>query len=281
LGGKVVTNRLRGHNKKCPDATRVRIKNPAGNVQKETLVIFDPAHGNVLTGTADADGAYTSRVYGDSNHPYLPTNVTGKIGDTLDTTYDQYGNVLTITNARGTVTKYTYDYNVFSLGRLIEVEEAYNLLANDPKKRPKTNITYFEPSGLIQSITYPAPGSTGPGGATLTASFTYDLEDNPLAGNRGLGNILTSVRPGNNAAANITTTYDYGPYAEVKLGQPETITVCDTSDPSLTKTKSVVRLEYDERGNLISSTDALGNKVDFTFNIADQLLSTILPSTSQ
>lgn len=254
-----------------PDATRVVVRNQQYQIEQESLMSFDINHSNILISTTDAAGHVAKRDYGDTNNPFLPTKITDKLGKAVEVTYDQFGNILTSKSARGTVTTYRYDYDIFPLGRLIESEEGTNLPANDPARLPKTTITYYEPSGLVQSITYPKPGTTGPNGEMVTTTFTYDLVDDQNAGTRGLGNILAITNPGNNAAASITTTYYYGSYAQVKLGQPLSIT--DNLNHS-------TYFDYDARGNIKTATDALGNKVDYIYNIADQVTSILHPHTA-
>lgn len=254
-----------------PDATEVIVKTSTGKVEQDLLVSFDINHSNVVTSITDRNGCISKKEYTDSNNPFLPTKITDKLNKTVETTYDQYGNVITVKSARGTVTRYVYDYDVFPLGRLRTVKEADNLAPDDPAKKPDTSVSYYEPSGLVQSITYPKPGTTGPDGDRVTTSYTYDLVDDQNAGTRGLGNILSVTNPGNNAAASITTTYNYGPYAQVKLGLPWSIT---------DNLGHCTFFEYDARGNRKSATDALGNKVNYIFNIADQVTNILHPHTA-
>ena len=71
--------------------------------------------------------------------------------------------------------------------------------------KPATTFTYYEPSGLIHTITRPEPNN---GSGTTTTSFTYD----------SLGNVFTVVSPGNDSASTITTSYNYttdGAYSRV------------------------------------------------------------------
>jgi len=103
-------------------------------------------------------------------------------------------------------TTYTWSYTNFALGRLTSIQEG---------SKPSTTITYYEPSGLVNTITRPEPNN---GAGTTTTTFTYD----------SLGNVLTVVAPGNDATSTITTTLNYttdGAYSQSsKFGQPLTIT---------------------------------------------------------
>ena len=175
-------------------------------------------------------------------------------------TWDSYGNMVTETSARGTVTTKTWDYSQFALGELKQVSEG--------DKAP-TSFAYYEPSGLVKSFHAPMPGTVG-GTATVNYSYTYD----------GLGNLLTETTPGNNAAQAITMTFGYttdsGYSQTAAIGQPLTVT------DNLGK---VTHLRYDSRGNCLSVADAISSwfpdQYDFTYNIADQPLQTISPATNQ
>ena len=235
--------------------TRVRVKNPAGDVEAEWVANFDPANRNRSTGIADNDNHYTNVFYTDSQHPSKPTISVDKTGKQTSVTYDQHGNILTSKDARGTVTTLTYNDSVFPLGRLTSVQQG---------SKPATTFTYFEPSGLLESITRPEPGTTG--SSTVTTWFTYD----------DLGNVKTVKKP--NASSTVTTVYGYG--SQPKLGQP--LTVADVADPLDEDDPGwlrMIHLSYDARGNMISATDAEGNKVDYTYNVANQPLLTIFPET--
>ena len=181
-------------------------------------------------------------------------------------TWDSYGNLLSETSPRNTTTTYTYSYTNFALGELTQVQEG--------SKSP-TTYAYFEPSGLIQSVTAPKPGTVGLSGPSnqVVASYTYDTTSQ---GSHGLGNLLTVIAPGNNAAPTITTTLNYttdGAYSQAAaMGQPVTVT------DNLGK---VTHLRYDAQGNTLGVKDALGNETDMTYDIRNAGLQTILPFTNQ
>ncbi|HEX6716318.1 MAG TPA: Ig-like domain-containing protein [Pyrinomonadaceae bacterium] len=232
--------------------TVVQVKDSANNVALSWTQKFNTSGLN--TGITDAANHSTTIVYADSANPFKPTSVTDRNGHITSYTYDSFGNVLTITSPRNVTTTYTWSYANFALGRLTSIQEGI---------KPATIVTYYEPSGLIQTITKPA-ASNGPG--TTTTTFTYD----------SLGNVLTVVTPGNNAASSITTTLNYtsdGAYSQsAKIGQPLTIT------DSL---GHATHLRYDSQGRTTSVTDALGNETDFSYNLFGQLLTTTNPATGQ
>jgi YD repeat-containing protein len=147
--------------------------------------------------------------------------------------YDQYGHVHQTTSARGTVTDYTWAFSV--LGELVTTQTS---------GRAPTNITYYEPSGNIETITSPVPG-TQDGTGYVTSSYTYD----------SLGNVLTAATPGNNAVTSITSTLNYTPdgtYSQSDaIAQPVTVT------DNLGK---VTHLRYDSRGKCSTVSPVLSYK---------------------
>jgi len=238
-------------------STGVQVKNSAGAVVSSWTRNFDGS--NRDAGTTDAAGHTTAISYGAT--PYKPSGITDANGDMTSLSYDGVGNVNSITSARGIVTTYTYDYSRFALGRLVQVQEGTNLAA----PAAPTTYTYYEPSGLVKTVTQPAPGTVG-SGSTTTTSYTYD----------SLGNVLTKTKVGNNAASSLTTAYNYtqdGGYSQpAALGQPLTAT------SALGK---VTHLRYDPQGRSIAILDALGLETDAAYNAAGQLTQTTLAATGQ
>jgi RHS repeat-associated protein len=233
-------------------STQVQVKDPAGNVTLSWTQKFNT--GGLDTGITDAGSHSTTNAYTDTANPLKPTSVTDRNGHTTTTTYDTFGNVLTMTTPRGVMTTYTWSYANFALGRLTSVQEG---------SKPATTITYYEPSGLINTVTRPEPNN---GAGTITTTYTYD----------SLGNVLTVVAPGNDATSSITTTLNYttdGAYSQsAKIGQPLTVT---------DNLNHVTHLRYDSRGRPISVTDALGNETDFSYNLIGQPDTTTYPATGQ
>ena len=175
---------------------------------------------------------------------------------TTSYTWDQYGNMLTMTSPRGTVATNTYSYANFGQGELTQTQTG--------NKSP-TTFTYFEPSGLRESFSRPLPGSVG-GNQFVTTAFTYNA----------LGNVLTLTTPGNNSAASILTTDNYttdGTYNQAAA-----------ADEPLTETDNlgkVFHFRYGPRGNLTEVIDPLGNETDYNFNLADQLTTVTYPATGE
>ncbi|MCA1594680.1 MAG: DUF6531 domain-containing protein, partial [Acidobacteria bacterium] len=205
------------------------------------------------TGVMDANNKSTVREYNDAANPLKATRVVDKNGKATTFTYDQRGSVLTVTSPRNVTTTYTYDYTAFPLGRLTSVKEG---------SKPATTFTYYEPSGLVHTVTSPSPTGSG----TVTASYTYDE----------MGNVLTATGPGNNAASQITTTLSYttdGAFTQpAKTGQPLTVT------DNLGHTS---HRRYDAQGRVTSEKDAQGFETNVSYNVAGQVDTVTLPATGQ
>ncbi|MBV9852044.1 MAG: RHS repeat protein, partial [Armatimonadetes bacterium] len=266
-GGRVTSFTDAGGNQRVYSAggggTQVQAEDPAGDVALSWTVNYDGL--GRLTGTTDAAGHSTRVAYGDAGNPYRPTRVTDRNGNATAFTYDPYGHVRTMTDPRGVVTAYAWDYSQFGLGRLAGVQVG---------SRTPTTFTYYEPAGLVQTVTAAAPGSA-PGGATVTTSCTYD----------GLGDVLSVTGPGNGAAAGRTVTYNYTDdpgdpahgvpgYSRNAASAGEPLTVTD-------ELGHVTHLRYNARGLVQTAYDALGNETDTAYNLADQPLSVTLPPTGQ
>jgi RHS repeat-associated protein len=232
--------------------TQIQIKDAANNVALAWTQKFNSS--GLDTGTTNATSHSTTIAYTDFNNPLKPTSVIDRNGQETTYEYDQFGNVTEMITPRGLSVTYTWDYSDFALGRLVSVQEGGKLA---------TTFSYYEPSGLLGTITRPEPNN---GASITTTTFTYD----------SLGNVLTVVAPGNDADSTITTALNYttdGAYSQsAKLGQPLTIT---------DNLNHVTHLRYDSQGRRTSVTDALGNETIFTYNLVGQLLTTTFPATGQ
>jgi RHS repeat-associated protein len=233
------------------DSTLIEVKDPSSTLVQSWTQNFN-AEGRG-TGTMNANYQTDYITYGDPANPSKPTQITDKDSQSFVYTYDTHGNMTSSTDPRGVLTTYTWNYTNFSLGRLVEVQEG---------TKPSITMTYYEPSGLLHTVTYLSPTGTG----TVTNTYTYD----------SLGNVLTVTGPGNNATSTVTTTYNYttdGAYSQsAAIGQPLTIT------DNLGYT---THYRYDAMGRVTDLADALGNAGTITYNIAGQVLDATGPATGQ
>ena len=160
--------------------------------------------------------------------------------DATHYTWDQYGNMTSETSARGTKTSYFYSpaTAIAPFGELTSVQEG--------SKSP-TSFTYYEPSGLVNTVTSPLPNTTG-SSQVATTTYVYDLDGSGY----GLGNLTSVTTPGNSAVGSMTTKFDYG--TSPAIGQPLTVT-----DNLL----HASHYTYDLQGNVTSFTDATGIETDY------------------
>lgn len=256
--------------------TQVLVKSPTGVVCASWSEKYDAL--NRLTGTVDGAGHSDQIAYGDSRSPFKPTQVTDRNGNAVACTYDPFGHVTSLTDARSVTTTFTWDYSKFALGRLMKVQGG----TNQPTPRTPVTLTYKEPSGLVLSITSAAPGSSA-GGATVQSVFDYDA----------LGNLLSASAPGNNASAANTTYFSYASDpGDAAHGVPAYSQAAAVGEPlAITDNLGhVTHLRYNSRGLLLSVFDALGHETDMGdatpahgggYNLADQPLLVTLPATGQ
>lgn len=222
----------------------------------------------------DGTGRITSsKVFSASSaDPYRPTSQTDGNGNTSQYVYDTFGNLHQKTNPRGIVTNYTYAFPSGQVSGVVNSAVATGAgfglgekVSEQEGTKTATQYTYYEPSGLIKSISSPVPGTVG-SGQQVTSSFTYD----------GLGNFLTITTPGNNAVASNVLTFNYttdGSYTQsAAIGQALTIT---------NNLGKVQHQRFDPRRNRISKVDELGNETDVQYNIADQPVLDVFPATNQ
>ncbi len=244
--------------------TKVTVTDAQNNVVYSYTAGFDAN----MSETTHTDGAGTiiyAVTYADPNDPYRPSQVQDGNGyavggsggkGTWKYTWDSFGNCQSMTTPRSTITTYSWSYTNFALGELTSMQAA---------GKQATTFTYYEPSGLLKTRNTPLPGTVN-GTQNVTTTWTYD----------SLGNILTIVAPGNNAATTITTTFNYttdGSYNQADaIGEPLTRT------DNLGK---ITHLRYDSRHNTTSMVDALGNEIDAQYSLANQMTQITYPASGQ
>ncbi len=234
--------------------TLVTVKNPQGATVYSYTAGFDSGMNGISTTNGSGVVQYT-KTFADPNNIYRPSSVTNANGNTTSATWDQFGNCLTSTSARGTVTTNTISYTNFALGEVTSIQVG--------AKIPVT-LTYYEPTGLLQSITCAKPGDLS--GATIAANFFYDA----------LGNLTQESGPGNNAVTTETTTFNYTSDPAYNYNQAAALR------QPLTRTDPlghVSHFRFDARGNKSAESDALGNEMDIAHNLADQMTTITFPTT--
>ena len=220
-----------------------------------------------MTGDLDLECTTT---YGSEEHPHLPTavqsnktaienisydnrgnvlSVTMKANDgtgslTRQMTYDGMNNLTSITDAKGNVTRYTYDDN----GNLVKVVAPEDV----------TTTMEVDSRGLTTK-------SVNPMG--IETEFEYN----------GFGNLIRSMIP----VLDVETTMEYDAASRLTaaydaLGRKTSYTY-DNNDNLLTETDAmdyVTKYGYDKNDNMTGITNAAGRTTSMTYdNTTDWLLS--------
>ena len=234
--------------------TQITVRDPNSNVVAQWTQFFN---GERNTGYADADGHRWTVSYEDAANPLRPTRLRDPMGRETVVQYDAFGHVIKTTSPRGVVSTSTYSYSNWRLGRLVSVQKSTTAIT-----LPPTNITYFEPSGLVNTVTSAHPDGSG----TVFTSYSYDSS----------GNVLSVTGPGLGTTGTRTTNFSYSvDGAETLtpwLGQP--VAVQDNLG-------HVTHLRYDSHGNLYSARDALGNTTTTISDYFDRPIRQILSATGQ
>ena len=140
--------------------SKVTIKDAAGSIAYAYTAGFDMNMSE--TGRTNGAGVYqVQKTFGNPNDPFHPSQVTNANGQSTSYNWDQYGNCLTATTPRNTTTTYTFSYASFPLGELTQAQEG---------GKTATSLTYYQPSGLPQSISSAKPGTAG-AGQTVTTTY--------------------------------------------------------------------------------------------------------------
>ncbi|MGO8671231.1 MAG: RHS repeat domain-containing protein, partial [Capsulimonadaceae bacterium] len=259
LGNPVVTSKGM---QATSNYTGVAILGPSYAAAYEYVVGYN----SNMSQTSITDGAgnvIENAVYDDPNDPIRPSTVTDGNGNVSSFSWDQFGNNLTATSPRGTKVTNQYNYTgLYTIGgtpfTLGELTSSTVTSSSGPAQTP-TSYTYYEPSGLVDTISYAQPGTTG--GPTVTATYAWDT----------VGNLTSVVGPGNNSGLTESVTLGYGASGDA-IGEPSTIT------DSLGHTTSFT---YDSQGNVRTVTDALGNVSTAAYDVANEPTSVILPATGE
>ena len=200
---------------------------------------------NVVTSMTGPKGLSISNTYGNNLHPELPTGVTTNSTNISNITYDNKGNVKSVTvTGDGTLTSY-YEYD--SMNNLTSV--------TDPKGN-KTTYSYDSKGNLI-GISEPE---------SVTSSIVVNAKGLPTSVTNPMG---------------VKTQYDYNNYGNlIKTTLPamslsssatyDNASRLTSATDELGRTTSFV---YDDNDNLISQTDASNHTTSFAYDKNDNMVS--------
>lgn len=240
--------------------TEVTVTDNSNNIVKQYIVDFDNSM-NQLDLKDGSGNTIWSKSYGSSADPYMPSTFTDpSLEYSTQFIWDGYGNLDKVTTPRGQVITYTWTApsgGNFPMGRLTQIKMG--------TKTP-TSYTYYEPSGLLATLTTPIPGTVG--GGTQTTSFQYTA----------LGNLSQVTSPGNGSVGAHVTTFNYTNDTTYHYTTPEML-----GKPVMVMTTSgdATHYQYDGNCNLSRYIDGSGNEHDFAYDDEFDLKKCTNPATGQ
>jgi RHS repeat-associated protein len=226
---------------------------------------YDPSSGGLTTVT-DPLGNSSQAAY-DSNGNI--TSTEDPLGHTTSATYDALNDVTSETDGLGNTTTYTYDVS----GNLLTKDQP--LTSGGTTEHELTTYTYGNSShpGDITSVADPLGHSASTTRNTygdVTASTDEDGNKTTFTYNSpvSIGWVMTSVSPKGN-----TTSY-------VRDAFGRATSVRDPMWSSANPAAHQQSTAYDDDGNVTSITDGNGQVTTYTYNNADEVISTRRPDGS-
>lgn len=220
----------------------------------------------LLTSTADVSGLALA-----TNYQYdafgRVTQVTDAKGNVTKTTYDRAGRVLTEVDGLNLTTSYSYD----GFGHVLTTTDANGKQTTYAYSLFDRQVTVTDPNGIVTTTTKNAYGQTvkivdGTGAAT---TFVYDADGNLTSTTDANGNIVTrnyssaDVMTSMADARGVATTYAYD-----AAGRMYSQTVDPGDGLNLTTTWA-----FDGKGQTVSVTDPTGMVTVYSYDLDGHALS--------
>ena len=264
----------------------LEIRDPLGRTGVRTeydedgrVISSTDADGNRTNYTHDLDNKREIIAYPDGNQAIMEyddwgnvISITDPLGNVWSNTYDDQGNMLTQTDPLGNTTTYTYD----GQGNLLTVTTPLGDTYVNTYEEFSRLLTTTDPQGNTVTMAYDDVGNltsiTDPLGNTTT--FTYDANGNRISETDPLGN---TTRYTYNQFGDLTSrtdalghkmTFTYDANGN-KLSSTTTRTLADGSVETVT-----TRYVYDRLNQLVETTDAEGNTIAYSYD-ANGKLTTI------
>ncbi len=210
------------------------------DVKGNRTAITDPL--GRVTATAYTDGTTVAAADGGLAPPGLPMTVTTPSGDKQSVVYYRSGEVASVTDPAGKVTRFTYD----GLGRVLSETET-----TDTFPAGLTTQYAYDGLGRVVSQTDPATTNRVTGAAHTAVTTTVYNVDGQVTSQ------TVSDTTGGDAARTESATYN-------THGQQDTVT-----DPA----GNVSRYEYDVYGNVVKETEVDGGITTSTYDAEGNLLT--------
>ena len=213
----------------------------AGNKTSVTTPPVPGFPGGRVTKTSYTDGTTIAAADGGYAPAGLPYKIVDPGGGTTLTGYYKNGDVASVTDAAGLVTRYTYD----GLGRLLTKTEV-----SDTYPTGLTTTVSYDDAGNVDEVVDP-PVTNRVTGAIHTAKTTtvYDLDDNPTS------QTITDTT-GGDAPRTISATYNSHNQIETQTDEVGNATT----------------YAYDAFGNTTSETDPEGRVNLMQYNANGQVI---------
>ena len=198
---------------------------------------------NVVTAMTGEEGLFVNSTYGNDAHPQLPTTIQDNSTNVSNVTYDEKGNVTSVTlTGNGTLTtSMTYD----AMNNLTSVTDPKNYTTTYTYDANGNLTGISQPEGVTTAITRDSRGL--PVTVTNPMGVKTNMEYNTY------GNLTKTTLP----ALNLTSTAAYD-------GASRLTGVTD----ALGRTTS---FSYDMNDNLLSETDAANHTTGYTYDSNDNL----------
>lgn len=248
------------------------LSNPSGGVynlrwKDGTIYQFQPSPQGprvaFLTSITDRNGNATPITL-NPNIPGQVVQVTDPVGRSLNLAYDGAGRVATITDPIGRAVQYTYN----SQGTLASVTDPAGGVTQYGYDTQNRLITVTDPRGTVQAQnTLDSNGrvirQVRPDGGTLTFDYfplNPDAPTSPIMFTRVTDDLGVSEGYRFNPQGFVTDVVATGGQMVSAARASGTNQVLSTTEANSTET-----LAYDANGNVLKSTDPLGNATTFTY----------------
>jgi RHS repeat-associated protein len=260
---------------------RVSAEDPNGNIATTNYDAAGHPVSQVLPsyippGSSGPITATTSRTY---NNLGEVTSLTDPLGNTTSYTYDQLGDLATVTQPGGGITHYTYDTNGERLSVTdplgAQTQATYDYLGRrltstqivrQPTLTADTTTSAYTAAGYLASTTSPAGVRT---------SYAYDAAGEVTSAADGAGN--TTSYGYDALGRRISVTMPDGTSQHVgydEAGHP-VITISDDASGNVLRQTSA---GFDANGNLTAATDAMGSTTTLSYNAAGEPVQEVQPA---
>ncbi|MGC2169273.1 MAG: DUF6531 domain-containing protein [Acidimicrobiales bacterium] len=216
-----------------------------------------------LTTVTDSSGRTITLAYGENG---LVSSVTDPMDRETTYAYDDAGNLTSVTVPDSNVTSFTYDDNHLLLTMKFPNDQSGGPDAGDDVVNTYNDagqvLSQTDPMGNEATYSYSGDNFSADGGSTTITDPDGNVEVQDYT-----NGVLQSLTKGYGTDSAATWSYSY---------DPDTLGLTQTTDPN----SNVTSATYDADGNLLSSTNGLGNTTTYSYNSFNELTCEALPLAS-